>query len=210
MRVLDIVALCVVASAAACSPQLGMGRAGSGPTGSEPIGSGQGADETAYGVVGSTGPITSSELGPIGTVPVMVFGAAFGLDRGMIEQAVASDMQASTSGDARFVPSSQANADPEGYTVVMLFNAPEGTDAAAYCSDDPPLPMSGPAQRYGGWRDVALDAALCRNGQGVRQVRSSADGVSSLEDEGFRRMIGQAATRLAPPGGPLNSPAPAP
>ncbi|HTI86010.1 MAG TPA: hypothetical protein VL966_05340 [Alphaproteobacteria bacterium] len=184
MRIPIIVPFFAVAFAASCStPQPG---------------SGQGAGASADSVSGSTGPITSTELLDVGPIPVIVFGAAFGLDRGVIEQAVAGEMQASTSGNARFVTSSQANIDPQGYSVVMLFNAPEGADPAAYCSGNPPIPMSGPAQRYSGWSDVQLAGALCRNGQEVQQVRASAGDVSSLDDPAFRRMVGQAASKLTP------------
>jgi hypothetical protein len=165
---------------------------------SQSPGSGQGASGSADTVAGSTGRITSAELQGVGPIPVIVFGAAFGLDRGMIEQAVANDMQASTSGNAQFVTSSQANVDPQGYSVVMLFNAPDGADPGAYCSGNPPIPMSGPAQRYSGWGDVELAGALCRSGQEVRQVWTSADGVSSLDDPAFRTMVRQAGVKLSP------------
>ena len=189
MRVLGFFTLCVAASVAACSPTMGSG----------PTGSGQATGASPGAVSGSTGPtapITSTELENVGTIPVIVFGAAFGLDRGMIEQAVADDMQAST--NAPFVPSSQANVEPQGYSVVMLFNAPDGSDPSAYCSSDPPMPVTGPAQRYGGWGDVELAGVLCRNGQQVREVWTGVGNVSSLDDPGFRNLIRQAGTKLAP------------
>jgi hypothetical protein len=185
MRVLPILALCVAASAAACNTSIPQ------------IGSNQTAGLAPDSVRGSPVPI-----GDMGTVPVIVFGSAFGLDRGMLEQTIANDMDAASPANARFVPSSAiAQTDAPDFSVIMLINAPQDAVPADYCSVTPPADMSGPVQRFGGFWDIEVTAVLCQNGLDVREVRTSANGLNSLDDPDFHQMVVRTASGLTETGG---------
>jgi hypothetical protein len=195
MRVLLVFTLCVAASTAACGPQFGFAERAS-------------ASRDAVGGA-ATAPIRVADIPerdtiPTGTVPVVVFGSAFGLDRGMLELVIADDMQRAVGGNAQFVPSSQTVDRPQDFIVVIVLNAPRDADPSAYCTGDSPIPMYGPAQRYGAYRDADLAAVLCRSGVDLRQARASADDVWSIDEARFRKMVEQAATELTRPGGETN------
>jgi hypothetical protein len=188
MQILRFVPLCVVAFAAACSQEPG---------------SGQGARGSTDPVVGSTTAPTRAGETAMGTVPVIVLGSAFGLDRGTLERTIANNMQGAGWGDAQFVPASQVNqgsAYAKNYTVVMLLNAPKNTNVAAYCAGNPTPPAMSDSTQYS-TRDVELAGALCLNGRDLRRVQTGADDVSGPDDPAFRKMVQRATTELTLPSG---------
>ena len=127
------------------------------------------------------------------TVPVIVYGSAFGVSGAPLTTAVANGMTGRDfSPHARFTTTSNPNSD--GYfSVAVLINGPANATAAGLCSGK--VPTGNSAVSSG---DIRLTAGLCRYGVAVSETSGRISGVSSLQDPKFADLAAGTIRELVP------------
>lgn len=125
---------------------------------------------------------------------VVIVGNPFGGDQAAFGTAVTDAMQGRNWGQAtNFTTTPDAEARLT-YRVVLVFNPPDGMNAARQCREEALAVQTIPS----GDR-IELSGAFCRGGNPMTRIRGRVSAAAGPRDVAFRELVGQVTSGLFPP-----------